>query len=103
MAERLGVKKSDLRENEPIKANVAGKDYAIVLHNGSVHALDGLCTHEQGPLFEGSVDNNELICPWHSGAFDIETGKADENTPWVTDTRHYAVEEDESGELLIQI
>ncbi len=103
VAERLGIKKSDLRENEPIKVSAAGKDFVIILHNGRVNALDEQCTHEQGPLAEGSIDGNELICPWHSGAFEIETGKASENTPWVTDTKHYAVEEDPSGELLIAL
>ncbi|MCL5427835.1 MAG: Rieske 2Fe-2S domain-containing protein [Candidatus Marsarchaeota archaeon] len=99
----LGIKKSDLRENEPIKASVAGRDFVLVLHNGRVNALDGLCTHEQGPLFEGSVDGDGLVCPWHSGVFDIETGKANENTPWVTDTAHYDVGEDQSGELFIEL
>ena len=103
MSERLGIKKSDLRENEPIKASVTGKDYVIILHNGKVNALDEKCTHEHGPLAEGSINGNELVCPWHSGAFDIETGKANENTPWVTDTKHYVVEEDPSGELLIVV
>ena len=101
MREKLGLKKSDLRENEPLKANVSGKEYVVVLHNGKVNALDELCTHEHGPLSDGSVDKDELICPWHSGAFNIETGKASENTPWATDTVHYAVEEDPSGELFI--
>ena len=100
-AEKLGIKISDLRENEPIKADVSGKSYVIVLHNGVVNALDELCTHEHGPLHEGYVDGNELICPWHSGAFTIETGKANENTPWATDTNHYKVEADSAGELAI--
>ncbi len=101
MEERLGIKKSDMHENEPVKARIGERDYVIVLHNGKVNALDGLCTHEQGPLFDGSVDGDELICPLHAGVFNIETGKASENTPWVTDTMHYTVKEDPSGELLI--
>lgn len=101
--EKLGIKKSELRENEPLKAEVSSRSFVIILHNGSVNALDEECTHEQGPLHEGYVDGNELICPWHSGAFDISTGKANENTPWATDTKHYKVEEDSSGELEIFI
>ena len=99
--QKLGLKKGDLRENEPVKADVAGKSFVLVLHNGIVNALDELCTHEQGPLADGSMDGNELICPWHSGAFDIETGKASENTPWATDTKHYPITADSTGELFI--
>ncbi len=99
----MGLKKGDLRENEPVKADVAGKSFVLVLHGGVVNALDELCTHEKGPLAEGSVDGNELICPWHAGAFEISTGKANENTPWVSDTKHYKVEDDNSGELWITL
>ncbi len=101
--EKLGIKKSDLKENEPIKADVSGKSFVMILHNGKVNVLDEECTHEHGPLHEGYVDGDEIICPWHSGAFNIESGKANENTQWVTDTKHYMVEEEASGEIVIEI
>ncbi len=101
--EKLGIKKSELRENEPIKLEISGKSFVIILHNGNVNVLDEKCTHEKGPLHEGYVDRDEIICPMHSGAFDITTGKANENTPWVTDTKHYKIEESSSGELEIFI
>ena len=101
--EKLGLKMSDLRENEPVEADVAGKQFVIVLHGGVVNALDELCTHEHGPLAEGYIDGEELICPWHSGAFEIATGKANENTPWATDTKHYKVEADAAGDLWIAL
>ncbi len=100
-AEKLGLNKSSLRENEPVKVDLGGKSFVLVLYNGKVHALDELCTHEHGPLADGSMDGKELICPWHSGAFDIETGKASENTPWATDTKHYPITADSTGELFI--
>ncbi|MGC8479050.1 MAG: Rieske (2Fe-2S) protein [Candidatus Micrarchaeia archaeon] len=92
-----------MRENEPIKVGILGKSFVIILHEGKVNALEEKCTHEQGPLSEGYIDGNEIVCPWHSGAFDISTGKANENTTWVTDTKSYNVEENSSGELEITI
>ena len=102
MGEKLNIKINDLRENEPLKAEVSSRSFVIILHNGSVNALDEECTHEKGPLEQGYIDGDELICPWHSGAFNVETGKANENTTWVTDTKHYSIKEID-GELYIEL
>ncbi len=86
-----------------MKAEVSGVGIVIVLHKGKVYALDSACTHEKGPLDEGSIDNDEIVCPWHAGAYHLDTGKADENTPWVHDTRSYAVGTSDDGELFIDL
>jgi nitrite reductase/ring-hydroxylating ferredoxin subunit len=50
------------------------------------------------------MDGDEIICPWHAGAYNIMTGKANENTNWVHDTPVYKVTEDPaSGELSVEI
>ena len=105
MTERIGtgLKITDLRENEPLKIEVMGKSYVIILHDRKINALDNECTHEKGPLNEGYIEGNEIICSWHSGAFNIFDGKANENTPWVTNTVHYEIEENQSGELELLI
>ena len=76
---------------------------ALVKYNGKIYVLDGKCTHRGGPLGEGHTDNGKLICPWHSGAFDVSTGKADEDTPWVTDISEYKVRvEGTTGEIFVE-
>jgi nitrite reductase/ring-hydroxylating ferredoxin subunit len=100
----MNLNKKDLQEDSPTGAEVQGKMLAVVLHKGKVYALNATCTHQGGPLEEGSVDGDELICPWHSGAFNIMTGKANENTNWVRDTKSYKVAEDQaSGELSVEM
>jgi nitrite reductase/ring-hydroxylating ferredoxin subunit len=97
--QRLGINRKNLKEDKPVKAELAGKGIVIVLHNGKIYALDSECTHEGGPLDEGTIEGDEIVCPWHRGKYYIKTGKADEETKWVHDTRSYKLEEDGSGEL----
>src|SRR5271154_5471440 len=104
MAEyKLGMKIGDLEDSKPIPASAGGKDFAVVKVGGIVRVLDGKCSHQGGPLGEGSIDNGELICPWHAGAFNITTGKANENTHWVTDINIYRTRVDSTtGDIYVE-
>ena len=41
---------------------------------GDFYATDGYCTHEKAHLGDGIVDDYEIECPLHFGAFDYRTG-----------------------------
>jgi len=41
---------------------------------GRYHALSGACAHEGGPLAEGALIGDSVVCPWHGFDFDIRTG-----------------------------
>jgi len=102
--QKLGMKISDLADEQVAAVTLGSKALAVLKHDGKVYVLDGKCTHEGGPLGEGSIDNGELICPWHSGAYHIENGTADENTPWVTDIGSYRTRVDtQSGEIYVEL
>lgn len=51
---------------------------AVCLANieGRLSALDNVCPHRQGPLGQGWVEGNAVVCPWHAWAFDAGTGDA---------------------------
>jgi glycine betaine catabolism B len=101
----LKLNKKDLSEDTIVGEEVNGRMVAVVLHQGQVFALDARCSHEGGPLQDGYVDGNEIICPWHSAAYDISTGKVDENTPWAPEgVKPYPVKVNEqTGELSIEM
>ena len=61
-------------EGEVTEAEVAGVQVCLARINGSLHALDNICPHRQGPLGQGWVEGNAGVCPWHSWAFDVRTG-----------------------------
>jgi 3-phenylpropionate/trans-cinnamate dioxygenase ferredoxin component len=44
--------------------------------NGSLHAIEDRCSHDDGPLAEGDWDPEAcvVVCPRHGSRFDLETG-----------------------------
>ena len=79
------AKKSELPEHDGSLEEVEGKGtlvevegHRIALFNlgGEVFAIDDTCTHEGGPLSEGTVQGDQVICPWHGSRFSIVSGEA---------------------------
>ena len=38
------------------------------------YAIDDLCPHRGGPLSEGDLEGEAVVCPWHGAIFDLATG-----------------------------
>jgi 3-phenylpropionate/trans-cinnamate dioxygenase ferredoxin subunit len=53
---------------------VDGREIAIFVVDGVVHAVDNECPHEGNPLVEGEVLGPTLTCAYHGWRFDLETG-----------------------------
>ncbi len=49
----------------------------IAVYNvgGNFYATSDECTHAGGPLTEGVLKGNEVICPWHDLCFNVITGE----------------------------
>src|SRR5579862_6526210 len=60
-----------------MEAEVAGNAYAICNVGGELHAYDGVCPHAGGPLGQGALHGNTLVCPWHAWEYDCRTGVND--------------------------
>jgi nitrite reductase/ring-hydroxylating ferredoxin subunit len=74
------VKVGSLAELPPgsvMQAEVGEHAFAICNLGGELHALDGVCPHAGGPLGEGILDGERLICPWHAWEYDCRTGLND--------------------------
>ena len=52
-----------------------GRMVAIANVDGTLHAIDGLCPHQGGPLGTGELCGSVLTCPWHGWQFDVATGR----------------------------
>ena len=61
---------------ERLFVDLGGK--SIVLFNlaGKLFAIGDVCSHDNGPVGDGEIEENEIICPRHGARFDIRTGKA---------------------------
>ena len=57
-------------------ADVDGRAIALFDVDGSVYAIDDVCTHDGGPLAEGQLRGCEIECPRHGARFDVRTGRA---------------------------
>ena len=63
---------------DPGKQLLAIDDRLVVLLHvaGEFFCLDDVCTHDGGPLGEGTLDGYEIACPRHGARFDIRNGCA---------------------------
>ncbi len=57
-------------------AEVEGRPIAVFNVDGSIYAIDDVCTHDGGPLAEGELIGCEIMCPRHGARFDVRTGRA---------------------------
>ena len=81
---------SELPNGERLFVELDGK--SIVLFNvaGQIFAIADLCTHDDGPLGDGDIEDHNIVCPRHGAEFDIRTGKA-VSMPAVVDIPAYPV------------
>lgn len=66
----------DLDPGTVTAVTVDGVEIALVRdEDGSVHALEDLCSHGEVALSDGEVDNGCLECWKHGSQFDLRTGR----------------------------
>ncbi|MBI2194150.1 MAG: Rieske 2Fe-2S domain-containing protein [Planctomycetes bacterium] len=53
-----------------------GRQIAVFNCGGRFYAIDEICPHMGGPLSEGTVEGDCVICPWHGWEFNIRTGES---------------------------
>ena len=59
-----------------MKAYPVGDRKIVLVHaENGWFAVDNTCPHRGGPLAEGDLVKNEIVCPWHLWGFDYQTGK----------------------------
>jgi len=54
--------------------DVGGQKIAIFNSGGRYYAIENTCPHRGGPLAEGKIEGDEVICPWHGSRFNVTTG-----------------------------
>ena len=54
---------------------ISGKELVLANVDGEYYAMENWCTHEQGNLSDGELEENVLTCPDHGAQFDVTTGR----------------------------
>ncbi|HEY6339259.1 MAG TPA: Rieske (2Fe-2S) protein [Candidatus Sulfotelmatobacter sp.] len=68
---------SDLPPTNQAKEFPCGDKVICVANvNGTISAMDNVCLHRGGPLGQGMIEGNKLVCPWHGWQWDPQTGQA---------------------------
>jgi 3-phenylpropionate/trans-cinnamate dioxygenase ferredoxin component len=49
---------------------------AVSRVEGHFYAIEDICTHDEGPLGEGTLQGEEVECPRHGARFSVKTGAA---------------------------
>jgi len=75
---------------------VGGRPIAVFRgRTGDVYAVDGFCPHKQGPLADGMLVGNQVVCPLHNFRIDGNTGDCDQ--PGICGITAYPVEVRDGG------
>lgn len=81
------LKKTDLPPGRGKVVLVGGQEVAVFCVEGDYYALRNECPHVGGPLGEGRLEGQKIVCPWHLWAFDVRTGACDGREPAATPVR----------------
>ena len=65
----------DIPPSHMKEVQVDGKAICLINIEGRYYAIGNVCTHEGGPLADGTLDGYEIECPWHGSKFDVRTGE----------------------------
>jgi nitrite reductase/ring-hydroxylating ferredoxin subunit/uncharacterized membrane protein len=66
---------SDLAEGQPKRAEHDGVPILLVRRGARIFALAETCSHFNGPLSEGTLVGDSIVCPWHRSRFALEDGR----------------------------
>ncbi|MDA0264786.1 MAG: non-heme iron oxygenase ferredoxin subunit [Chloroflexi bacterium] len=66
---------SDLRPGEMIGVEVSDQQVLVSNIDGTIHAIDDMCSHAYACLSDGELRGKEVECPLHGGAFNAITGE----------------------------
>ncbi|PYO80307.1 MAG: (2Fe-2S)-binding protein, partial [Gemmatimonadetes bacterium] len=74
---RLGDR-SELSQRVPLAIKLERWSVAVFLYEGQFRAIGNTCNHKGGPLSEGRLRGEFVMCPWHAWEYSVITGKGPE-------------------------
>ena len=65
---------SDLEDGKLTRAMYEGTPILVVRRGDRIFAIAETCSHFSGPLSEGKLEGNTVVCPYHASRFALEDG-----------------------------
>ncbi len=95
------AREDEIDPDEPLRIRVGDAQIALCKVDGTVYAIDNICTHEFAELSDGFIEGDCIECPLHQAQFHIPTGKV-MSAPADEDLAVYAVKV-EDGDVYVQL
>lgn len=64
----------DIPERRAVTACLSGERVAVFRYDDKVSVVSSVCQHQNGPLGEGRIVENCIVCPWHGYEYFPNTG-----------------------------
>jgi nitrite reductase/ring-hydroxylating ferredoxin subunit len=68
------IEESDLPDDALAGVQADGRQILLYRHDGTLYALDNLCSHAAGLLSRGSVEGLTVTCPLHGSQYCLADG-----------------------------
>ncbi|MBK7878723.1 MAG: Rieske 2Fe-2S domain-containing protein [Planctomycetes bacterium] len=70
-----GLRPADLDRARPRAVETPWGMLALYCVGDEILAAQAFCPHLEGPLFEGTLRADEIVCPWHQWRYSLRTGE----------------------------
>jgi 3-phenylpropionate/trans-cinnamate dioxygenase ferredoxin subunit len=64
----------ELVNGERLFVEIGSDDIVVFNIGGDYYAIADYCSHDDGPLGDGEVNDHTVACPRHGARFDLRTG-----------------------------
>jgi 3-phenylpropionate/trans-cinnamate dioxygenase ferredoxin subunit len=76
MAKQAVAKLSEIAPGTTRRVVVDSTEVLLCNVGGTIYAIEDVCTHDGGPLDQGELEGEQVVCPRHGATFDVRTGDA---------------------------
>ncbi len=66
---------ADLPNGERLFVEIGERPIVVFNIAGQYFAVGDVCTHDDGPLGDGDLEDYHIVCPRHGAEFDVRTGQ----------------------------
>jgi 3-phenylpropionate/trans-cinnamate dioxygenase ferredoxin subunit len=66
---------ADLPNGERLFVEIGEQPIVVFNIAGKYFAIGDVCTHDDGPLGDGMLEEYNIVCPRHGAEFNVRTGK----------------------------
>ena len=84
------IGEDELPNGERLYLEIDEKPIVVFKIAGQYFSIDDVCSHDDGTLGDGLLEDFHIVCPRHGAEFDVRTGKA-MTMPAVVDISAYPI------------